>query len=157
MNSVGSKITVSLLLAFIVYQIFKKMFMNEIKFIRPVDKKFKTTSPFGVRVHPITGKKTQHNGLDFATPVGTPIKAPLDGVVALAENHPTGGLQMVLTHDNDYRTGYAHLSKFNLKKGDKFKQGDIIGWTGNTGASTGAHLHYSIRHKNIYVNPKNYI
>lgn len=105
----------------------------------------KITSKFGYRTDPKTGKQNAfHNGIDLAVPVGTPIKSPMPGIVDVITSGGDGGNQVIIKHDNGYKTGYAHLSKQLVKKGDKVKQGDVIGLSGNTGKSTGPHLHLTL-------------
>ena len=111
--------------------------------LKPVTAKI--TSGFGYRTDPKTGKpKEFHNGIDLAVPVGTSIKSPMDGVVQIVNSGGDGGNQIIIKHSNGYFTGYAHLSKQLVKKGDKVKQGDVIGLSGNTGKSTGPHLHLTM-------------
>lgn len=111
--------------------------------LRPVVAKI--TSKFGYRTDPKTGKQNAfHNGLDLAVPLNTPIKSPMPGVVFSISTVGDGGNQIILKHDNGYKTGYAHLNKILVKKGDKIKQGDVIGLSGNTGKSTGPHLHFTL-------------
>ena len=111
--------------------------------LRPVAAKI--SSGFGYRTDPKTGKpKEFHNGIDLVVPVGTQIKSPMAGVVFSISTTGDGGNQIILQHTNGYKTGYAHLSKIMVKKGDKIKQGDIIGLSGNTGKSTGPHLHFTL-------------
>ena len=112
------------------------------KSIWPVEGR--VTSKFGNRTHPVTGVASFHNGIDIAVPVGTPVKAPMRGTVISTGSHPTGGLQMVLQHPNGWRTGYAHLSQYVAKVGEEVVQGETIALSGNTGASTGPHLHFTI-------------
>lgn len=113
------------------------------KWLRPVAAKI--TSKFGYRTDPKTGKQNAfHNGLDLAVPLNTPIKSPMPGVVFSISTVGDGGNQIILKHDNGYKTGYAHLNKILVKKGDKIKQGDVIGLSGNTGKSTGPHLHLTL-------------
>lgn len=105
----------------------------------------KITSKFGYRTDPKTGKQNAfHNGIDLAVPVGTQIKSPMPGVVFALNSGGDGGNEIIIKHDNGYKTGYAHLSKQLVKKGDKIKQGDVIGLSGNTGKSTGPHLHLTL-------------
>lgn len=117
------------------------------------------SSGFGYRTDPKTGKKGAfHNGIDLPVPVGTPIKAPMDGVVSLVNSGGDGGNQIVIRHTNGYFTGYAHLSKQLVKKGDKVKRGDVIGLSGNTGKSTGPHLHLTMTEPSgAKVDPKSLI
>jgi hypothetical protein len=103
-------------------------------------------SPYGPRVHPITGKRTFHHGVDVALPVGTPLTAPADGVVVKKGNGPSGGVTLILKHEDNRHTVYYHLQKpSHLAKGEKVKRGDLIAYSGNTGASTGPHLHWELR------------
>jgi murein DD-endopeptidase MepM/ murein hydrolase activator NlpD len=95
-------------------------------------------SPFGWRVHPITGKRKFHHGVDVALPVGTPLTAPADGVVVKKGNGPSGGVTLILKHEDNRHTVYYHLQKpSHLAKGAQVKRGDLIAYSGNTGASTG--------------------
>ena len=107
----------------------------------------RVSSGFSMRVHPISGDWKQHKGIDFAAPTGTPIRAAGDGVVDFAGTQNGYGNVVVLKHWNNYSTAYAHMSRFasNLRKGQKVSQGDLIGYVGTTGWSTGAHLHYEFR------------
>ena len=104
------------------------------------------SSKFGKRKHPILGFTKMHTGTDFAAPTGTPIMASGDGVVMKASWCGGGGNCVKIKHNSKYSTVYAHLSKFgrNIKKGSKVKQGQIIGYVGSTGMSTGPHLHYEV-------------
>ncbi len=111
--------------------------------LRPVLAKI--TSKFGYRTDPKTGKQNAfHNGIDLAIPVGTQLKSPMPGIVDSFTTAGDGGNQVIIKHDNGYKTGYAHLSKSFVKKGDKIKQGDIFALSGNTGKSTGPHLHFTL-------------
>lgn len=111
--------------------------------LRPVAAKI--TSKFGYRTDPKTGKQNAfHNGLDLAVPMNTPIKSPMPGVIFSISTVGDGGNQIIVKHDNGYKTGYAHLNKILVKKGDRIKQGDVIGLSGNTGKSTGPHLHLTL-------------
>jgi murein DD-endopeptidase MepM/ murein hydrolase activator NlpD len=105
------------------------------------------SSGFSMRVHPISGNWKQHKGIDFAAATGTPIRAAGDGTVDFAGQQGGYGNVVVLKHWNNYSTAYAHMSRFasGLKKGQKVSQGDVIGYVGSTGWSTGAHLHYEFR------------
>jgi murein DD-endopeptidase MepM/ murein hydrolase activator NlpD len=105
------------------------------------------SSGFSMRVHPISGNWKAHKGIDFAAATGTPIRASGDGVVDFAGTQGGYGNLVVLKHWANYTTAYAHMSRFapGLKKGAKVSQGDVIGYVGSTGWSTGAHLHYEFR------------
>jgi len=105
------------------------------------------SSGFSMRVHPISGNWKAHKGIDFAAATGTPIRAAGDGTVDFAGQQGGYGNVIVLKHWNNYTTAYAHMSRFasGMKKGQKVSQGDVIGYVGSTGWSTGAHLHYEFR------------
>ena len=113
------------------------------------------TSKFGVRKHPILGYSKMHRGVDFAAKRGTPILAAGDGRVTFAGRNCSFGRFVEIKHLNNFKTRYAHLYKFakGLKKGRVVKQGDVIGYVGNSGRSTGPHLHYEVKHKNRTINP----
>ena len=104
------------------------------------------SSSFGKRKHPILGFTKMHTGTDFAAPTGTPILASGDGVVTRAQWCGGGGNCVKIKHNRVYQTVYAHMSKFGrgIKKGTRVKQGQIIGYVGSTGLSTGPHLHYEV-------------
>lgn len=114
------------------------------------------TSKFGNRIHPITGATSFHNGIDIAAPIGTPVHSPYSGVVKSVYSNNTGGIQMIVDHDNGFRTGYAHLNEAIKRPGQRVKQGEIIAKTGNTGASTGPHLHLTLRKNGTLVNPEEF-
>ncbi|MDP9108478.1 MAG: M23 family metallopeptidase [Pseudomonadota bacterium] len=105
------------------------------------------SSGFSMRLHPISGQWKQHKGVDFAAPIGTPIRAAGDGVVDFAGGQNGYGNVVVLKHWANFSTAYAHMSRFasGLRKGAKVSQGDVIGYVGMTGWSTGPHLHYEFR------------
>ena len=103
-------------------------------------------SGFGWRVHPITGRRKFHHGVDVALPVGTPLTAPADGVVVKKGNGPSGGVTLILKHEDNRHTVYYHLQKpSHLLKGTRVERGELIAYSGNTGASTGPHLHFEVR------------
>ncbi len=115
------------------------------------------TSPFGQRISPFTGQKEFHQGLDISGPIGTPIVAPADGVVSFTGVDGGYGKTILLKHGSNFSTRYAHLSSFNVKQGQGIKRGEIIGYLGNSGRSTGPHLHYEIRLNGVCVNPMRYL
>jgi len=104
------------------------------------------SSPFGMRKHPIDGFNKMHRGTDFAAPMGTPIMASGDGIIKKAGWCGGGGNCVVIKHNSTYQTVYAHMSKFakSIRKGVRVKQGQVIGYVGSTGKSTGPHLHYEV-------------
>ncbi len=116
------------------------------------------SSGFGTRVHPVTGKRKRHRGLDFAANTGTPIYAPADGVIEVIRPSNKGsGNFLKLNHSLGFATTYSHMSKFNVKRGKFVRKGDLIGWSGNTGLSTGPHLHYEIRFLGRALNPRSFV
>ncbi|WP_256383205.1 M23 family metallopeptidase [Photobacterium toruni] len=116
------------------------------------------TSGFGSRVHPITKKRKRHDGLDFAAKIGTPIYAPADAVIERARSSNYGyGNQLTLNHTMGFISTYSHMSKFKVKQGEFVKKGQLIGWTGNSGLSTGPHLHYEIRFLGKPLNPRPFV
>ncbi len=110
------------------------------------------SSGFGNRKHPILGFTKHHNGTDFAAPTGTPIMASGSGTVITAGWCGNGGNCVRIRHNSSYTTGYGHLSKFATKVGKKVRQGQIIGYVGNTGMSTGPHLHYTVKYNGKFIN-----
>lgn len=113
-------------------------------------------SGFGMRIHPILKIGKMHNGLDFSADVGAPIYATGNGKVVKAGRDGGYGNVVVINHGYGYKTLYAHMSKFKVKKGQTVKRGDIIGYVGNTGLSTGAHLHYEVHKDGKEVDPVAY-
>ena len=120
----------------------------------PFKGRHRITSPFNLaRRHPITKRISPHKGVDFGMPVGTPVYSTGDGVVTRVKNHPYAGKYIEIRHEGRYLTRYMHLSRFTVKRGDKVKRGERIALSGNTGRSTGPHLHYEIHIKGRAVNP----
>ena len=112
---------------------------------------------FGARSDPFTGKRTMHNGMDFTGPEGSDIFATGDGVVIESGYSFYGyGNKVVIDHGYGYKTVYAHLQKITVDDGQKVKRGEVIGLLGNTGRSTGAHLHYEVKLNNRPKDPINY-
>jgi len=115
------------------------------------------TSPFGVRNHPILGRPVKHNGVDFGSGRGTEVYAASNGKVILAEFNNSFGNYIVIEHKDGQSTAYAHLDRLNISKGDEVTKGQLIGYTGSTGRSTGPHLHFEVRTNGTPVDPKNYL
>jgi len=115
------------------------------------------SSSFGLRKHPILGYNKLHQGTDFAAPKGTPIMASGSGTIEMASWNGAYGRYVRIRHNSTYKTAYAHLSRFgkNIRRGAKVQQGQIIGYVGSTGRSTGPHLHYEVLIKNKRVNSQN--
>ncbi len=115
------------------------------------------SDPYGWRIHPITKQRTFHYGLDFGNITGTHIYATADGVVRSTGKQKYFGKFIAISHKFGYQTNYAHLYKMYVKKGDEVKRGQIIGEMGNSGRSTGTHLHYEVLRYNKYRNPYKYL
>jgi murein DD-endopeptidase MepM/ murein hydrolase activator NlpD len=115
------------------------------------------TSEFGRRTNPFGGRGEFHTALDIATKLGAPIQAPADGIVANVEKRPDMGLMIQIEHGRGIMTLYAHLFRSAVSKGQVVKRGDVIGYVGNSGRSTGPHLHYAVSLNGVYVNPRNYL
>lgn len=113
------------------------------------------SSGYGMRRHPVLGYSRMHKGIDFAAPTGTPIYAAGDGVIEKAGPFSSYGNYVRIRHNGDFSTAYAHMSGFGrgIKSGVRVRQGDIIGYVGTTGRSTGPHLHYEILKDGSQVNP----
>jgi murein DD-endopeptidase MepM/ murein hydrolase activator NlpD len=115
------------------------------------------TSSFGYRIDPFTSKPVMHNGLDIAGPPGTPIRAPANGVVSHVGFEPGYGKLLTIDHGYGVKTRYAHNSQIFVELGQKIKRYDVISAIGNTGRSSGPHLHYEVRVHGVPVDPANYI
>ncbi|MDC3074981.1 M23 family metallopeptidase, partial [Pelagibacteraceae bacterium] len=113
------------------------------------------SSNFGMRKHPISGFNKMHRGVDFAAPIGTPIYAGGNGIVEYVGRNGGYGKYIRIRHSNGYKTAYAHLSNYKkgISKGVRVNQGEVIGYVGSTGNSTGPHLHYEIIYQNKHINP----
>jgi murein DD-endopeptidase MepM/ murein hydrolase activator NlpD len=114
-------------------------------------------SSFGVRIDPFTGQNAMHEGMDFITDVGTPVVAAAGGVVQFAGYHPQYGNMIDIDHGNDLVTRYAHLSKVLVKEGEVLQRGRRIADSGNTGRSTGPHLHFEVRFRGAAQNPTKFL
>ena len=115
------------------------------------------SSPYGYRTHPITGKWTFHSGVDLAGPEGTPIVAARDGTVTAATYHSGNGNYVTINHGDGFSTSYLHMTHDVVSVGQKVKAGQLIGYMGNTGASKGNHLHFTIYYNGSTVNPADYL
>ncbi len=137
----------------------KEKMLKCIPAIQPISNKDlrRVASQWGWRIHPIYKIPKFHYGIDFTAPKGTPVYATGDGVVKKVIRSRRGyGNEILIDHGFGYVSVYAHLSGFNVKRGQKVKRGDVIGYVGNTGLSTGPHLHYGVMLRGKYVNPINY-
>jgi len=115
------------------------------------------SSNFGWRLDPFTGKNAMHEGVDYMVPEGTPVYASAGGVVVFAEKHPQYGNMIEIDHGNDIVTRYAHASKLLAKVGAVVRRGQEIAKVGNTGRSTGNHLHFEVRYKGLAQNPVRFL
>jgi murein DD-endopeptidase MepM/ murein hydrolase activator NlpD len=141
-------------------QIYSKLSQDVVRLrktpsVKPVNLGY-LTSPFGTRNDPFTGKRRMHHGQDFGVLTGTPVYATADGVVKSRKGNTGYGKTIILDHGYGLKTIYAHLNRYVVNPGDEVKRGDLIAYSGNTGRSTGPHLHYEVRVNNIPVNPRHY-
>jgi murein DD-endopeptidase MepM/ murein hydrolase activator NlpD len=115
------------------------------------------TSGFGMRTHPVLGGRRDHKGIDLAAPTGTPVYASADGVVGKAEWFSSYGNFIQIEHGAEMQTRYAHLSGYAVSAGEFVRKGQLIGYVGSTGRSTGPHLHYEVRIAGEAVDPTPYM
>jgi murein DD-endopeptidase MepM/ murein hydrolase activator NlpD len=122
-------------------------------FTHPVEFQ-KISSGYGYRTDPFTGKKGFHNGIDYLVAIGTPVRSSLNGIVLKTNYMNTGyGLNVLIDHLNGFYTVYGHLSEILVMPNQNVKQGQIIGMSGDSGRSTGAHLHFAIKENNRFIDP----
>jgi len=137
----------------------KEQMLASIPAIQPVANKDlkRMASGFGYRIHPIYKVRKMHWGMDFTAPTGTPIYATGDGKVTTQKNSRSGyGNHIIIDHGYGYETLYGHMSKVEVRRGQKVKRGDIIGYVGSTGRSTAPHLHYEVIKDGRKINPVNF-
>ena len=137
----------------------KDEFLAAIPSIQPIKKDDlkRMASGYGWRIDPFTKKRRRHKGMDFSANRGTPIYASGDGIIKRADNRSSGyGRHIRIDHGFGYVSLYAHLDKYNVKRGQKVKRGEIIGFVGNTGRSVAPHLHYEILKDGKKINPLNF-
>ena len=137
----------------------KEKLLAAIPAIQPIknDDLTRMASGFGWRSDPFTKARKMHWGMDFTSPRGTPIYASGDGEISRADNSASGfGKHIRIDHGYGYLTIYAHLSQYNVKKGQKVKRGDLIGFVGSTGRSQAPHLHYEVWKDDIRIDPINF-
>jgi murein DD-endopeptidase MepM/ murein hydrolase activator NlpD len=157
LNNITSRITYQ----FDSYNAIEKLINNQdnklasIPAIQPVSNKELTriASGFGMRIHPIYGIAKMHSGLDFTAPQGTPIYATGDGTVTTAGYNTGTGNEVVINHGYGYETKYLHMVRIKTRPGQRVKRGEVIGWVGSTGASTGPHCHYEVHINGSPVDP----
>ena len=137
----------------------KEEMLSSIPAIMPVSNEdlTRTASGYGWRIHPIYKIKKFHEGMDFTASTGTEVYATGDGIVEKVKQSYRGyGKRVIINHGFGYKTRYAHLADFNVRKGQKVKRGDVIGYVGNTGLSTAPHLHYEVEKGGKKINPVHY-
>ena len=125
-------------------------------FLRSPLKFSRVTSRFSMsRFHPVLKKRMPHYGVDYGAPVGTPVHVTADGIVTMAGRNGGAGNMVRVRHPNGYETNYLHLSRYGggIRKGVRVTQGQVIGYVGSTGYSTGPHLDYRVRHNGSWINP----
>jgi murein DD-endopeptidase MepM/ murein hydrolase activator NlpD len=110
-----------------------------------------------MRMHPILKIERMHAGEDFATEEGTPVKATANGIVVKTDFSKTAGNLVVIDHGNEFSTLYSQMTNYIVKEGQTVEKGDIIGYVGSTGLSTGPHLHYEVMKEGEYVDPQDYL
>ena len=115
------------------------------------------TSPYGERIHPITGNRSVHKGVNFSAPIGTSVFSPAAGTIGSVWRDSTCGNGLKISHTGGYETVYCHLNKVTVKQGDVIGAGCVVAETGNTGRTTGPHLHYGIKYNGEYINPTDWL
>lgn len=121
-----------------------------------IDDMTRLASIFGMRMHPLLNYERAHEGIDLTAPKGTPVHASGNGYIEAAFYSQTGGYLVVINHGYNFQSRYLHMSRFNVKKGQRVKRGDIIGYVGSTGLSRAPHLHYEVLKNGEPVNPVHY-
>ena len=157
LNNISARINYQ----FTSYSAIEKLIHNQenklasIPAIQPVSNKTLTriASGFGFRIHPIYGIPKMHNGLDFTAPQGTPIYATGDGTIATSGEGSGTGNHVIINHGYGYETVYMHMVRIKAREGQHVKRGEVIGWVGSTGASTGPHCHYEVHINGRPVDP----
>jgi murein DD-endopeptidase MepM/ murein hydrolase activator NlpD len=136
----------------------KQILLRAVPSIQPISNRNlkRIASGYGLRMHPIYKILQMHPGIDFAAPIGTEIYATGDGTIEKVGWVGGYGKTIMINHGYGYKTRYAHCSKFNCRRGQKVKRGDLIGFVGNTGQSTGPHLHYEVFKNKKHINPVNF-
>jgi murein DD-endopeptidase MepM/ murein hydrolase activator NlpD len=115
------------------------------------------SSAYGFRIDPFTGRRAFHRGLDISLPVGSPVRATADGTIVAVGKQPGFGLSVTIDHGQGLSTVYAHLDRALVRRGDEVRRGAAVALSGNTGRSTGPHLHYEVRLQGRAVNPRSYL
>ena len=128
------------------------------KEVRDPLKDYTITSPFGMRTNPFTGERSFHTGIDLAAPKGTPIYAAASGRIGKRTGwSDIYGNEIIIQHGGGWKTGYHHLARMLVKAGQRVRKGQIIGYVGSTGYSTGPHLHWSVYRRGDEINPRRFL
>lgn len=135
--------------------VISKHTLGKNRYLTPCD--FEITSYFGNRTDPVTNEPATHFGIDYAAPLFTEVRCAYDGEVSRIEENEFYGRFVMIKHENNTETLYGHLEEANVAIGDKVKKGDIIAKSGNSGKSTGPHLHFEVRESGTPVNPEDYL
>lgn len=125
--------------------------------VAPLKERYRISDRFGYRVHPISGRRAFHAGLDMAAEYAATVHATASGTVSFSGNVPGYGKTVVVTHRFGFQTRYAHLTRIYRHKGDAVEKGEVVGFVGSTGLSTGNHLHYEVIKNNRMINPINFM
>jgi len=130
---------------------------GKLRLTSPLPRGARVTSPFGWRIHPITRRREFHKGVDLAARIGTPVRAAAAGKVTFAGRLGGYGLTVIIEHKGGISTLYGHLSVISVSPGERVEGGERIGFSGNSGLSTGPHLHFEVRVKDEPVDPKRFV
>lgn len=131
-------------------------FFDHVPVIYPVSSGASVSRQFGSALDPFTGKNKFHYGVDFVAEKGIAIIATASGVVEKTEKHPVWGIRLVINHGNDYKTVFAHVGELKVRSGQSVKKGELLGFVGISGLTSGPHVHYEMRYKNNALNPGTY-
>ncbi|WJD51186.1 M23 family metallopeptidase, partial [Enterobacter sp. PGRG2] len=126
---------------------------DEVRFVHPIEKKVAVSSAFGLRRHPILGRYIEHKGMDLPVPVGSPVMSVADGEVVERGHDRRAGNYLTVRHNDGWYSRYLHLNTVTVRKGDRLSAGETIATSGNTGLSTGPHLHLEIGYKGVALDP----
>ena len=125
--------------------------------VAPLKEKYRISGRYGYRVHPVSGERQFHTGVDMAARYAATVHAAASGTVTFAGTMPGYGKTVVVTHRFGFQTRYAHLTLVYIRKGKEVEKGEVIGFVGSTGTSTGNHLHYEVIKNQKRINPLNFI
>lgn len=127
--------------------------MDRVHFVQPIGEMVPVSSGFGLRRHPILGRYIEHKGMDMPVPIGSPVMSVADGVVVERGHDRHAGNYLTVRHNDGWYSRYLHLNTISVQKGDRLSAGETIATSGNTGLSTGPHLHLEIGYKGVALDP----